>query len=89
MAFHVFDGNDWYECGTMHGAEMIAEDAIEDAAAVFEASGIWPNWIDTIQVYEAPQDDPEPWEGKLRAFTQEKRFLSGDLPYTYYDLDYV
>lgn len=60
MTFHLFDGDGWTKHATYEEAAEAAEESIGIAQRL--CSPEWPDWVEEIAIYEAPDDCEEPGE---------------------------
>lgn len=66
MVFHEYDGDGWHKHDTLEAAMSGCEKSLEAAREVAAYDGEWPDWVEEIAVYEAPENCEEPDEdGKL------------------------
>jgi hypothetical protein len=64
MALHLFNGDNWERCADMDAARTMMQDAIDQARDCCDPE--WPDWVEQIAVYEAPEDSEEPDEKGTR-----------------------
>lgn len=60
MAFHLYDGDNWSVHPDLETAAAEAHKAIEVAREVARFDGEWPEWLESVRVYEGPADTEEP-----------------------------
>lgn len=73
MALHVFDGSEWHVAPDMATAILWADQSIDLHRDCCEPE--WPDGVQQVAIYEAPDDAEYPDEGRLvmRAVECDKR----------------
>jgi len=66
MTFHVYNGDNWTKHTTLAEAQKEATVAIVDAQCCCDPE--WPDWVNHIAVYEAPDDCECPDEDGMLLF---------------------
>lgn len=63
MALHVYDGDRWSIAPDLETAQAWAEDAIASLRDMCDPE--WPDSVESVAVYDAPDGDECPDEGRL------------------------
>jgi hypothetical protein len=62
MTIHLYDGDTWHKFTTIAEARKAGDDAIKTAREIASDDGLWPEWIEDIQAFQAPSDAKDPSE---------------------------